>query len=86
MAVTPNTATGSPTFDMTTSVQHPVALSTSDLNPQGGIHCPHPKADMALWNSHPKVFLQVAQTGKACCPYCGTRYQLPAGPVALGGH
>jgi uncharacterized Zn-finger protein len=34
---------------------------------------------MALWNTHPKVFLDVATTGEARCPYCGTVYKLKAG-------
>jgi uncharacterized Zn-finger protein len=36
--------------------------------------CPSPA--MALWNSHPRVFLQVAKTGFAKCPYCGAEYTL----------
>lgn len=35
-----------------------------------------PLDSMALWNSHPKVFLDVEQTGEAACPYCGTVYEL----------
>jgi len=31
------------------------------------------------------VFLDIAETGEAMCPYCGTRYQLEGGP-APGGH
>jgi len=32
---------------------------------------------MALWNSHPKVYLPIAeQGGKAKCPYCGADYVL----------
>ena len=63
-----------------------VTLVGADLNPQGGIHCPHPKADMALWNSHPKVFLQIAQTGEGRCPYCGTAYHLTGGAAGASGH
>ena len=40
-----------------------VELLAADLNPQGGVYCPSPKADMKLWNSHPKVYLDVARTG-----------------------
>ncbi len=29
---------------------------------------------MPLWSSHPRVFLDIAETGEAMCPYCGTRY------------
>ena len=38
------------------------------------LHCPMP--GMYLWNSHPKVFLPIEQTGEAKCPYCGARYEL----------
>jgi uncharacterized Zn-finger protein len=63
-----------------------VELLAADLNPQGGVFCPSPKAQMQLWNSHPKVYLDVAHTGSAQCPYCGTRYQLKAGEVVAHGH
>ena len=41
-------------------------------------HCPPPKD--ALWNAHPRVFLDVARTGRMACPYCGTVYEL-SGPA-----
>ena len=50
-----------------------------DLNGHGGVFCPSPLADMKLWNSHPKGFLDVARTGHAKCPYCSTEYRLKAG-------
>ena len=53
-----------------------VEVSAKDLTPEGGVFCPNPKADMQLWNSHPRVFLDVGHTGEAKCPYCGTVYQL----------
>ncbi|RYF44109.1 MAG: zinc-finger domain-containing protein [Comamonadaceae bacterium] len=56
-----------------------VELLAKDLNPQGGVFCPSPKADMAVWNTHPKVYLDVARTGQAKCPYCGTVYKLKDG-------
>ena len=59
--------------------QPPVKLLASDLNHQGGIFCPLPKADMKIWNSHPKVYLDVAKSGEAKCPYCGTAYKLKDG-------
>ncbi len=31
---------------------------------------------MYLWNSHPKVYLPVQETGEATCPYCGALYYL----------
>lgn len=38
------------------------------------LHCPLPGT--ALWNSHPRVFLPIEETGAAVCPYCGSRYVL----------
>ncbi len=35
-----------------------------------------PGKDMAVWNSHPKVFLSIEETGEAVCPYCGAKYIL----------
>jgi uncharacterized Zn-finger protein len=63
-----------------------VELLAQDLNPQGGVFCPSPKAEMAIWNSHPKVYLDVARTGQAKCPYCGTVYALKAGEHVAGPH
>jgi uncharacterized Zn-finger protein len=34
---------------------------------------------MKTWNTHPKVYLDVARAGSAKCPYCGTVYQLKDG-------
>ncbi len=61
---------------MTTSA---VELLAKDLNAQGGVFCPNPKADMKIWNSHPKVYLDVGHSGEAKCPYCGTVYKLKHG-------
>jgi len=39
------------------------------------LSCPTPS--MALWNSHPRVYLPIeAQGGRAECPYCGTHFVL----------
>lgn len=38
------------------------------------LHCPMP--DSYLWNSHPKVYLPIEQTGEAKCPYCSASYEL----------
>jgi uncharacterized Zn-finger protein len=39
------------------------------------VHCP--MDNMTLWNSHPKVYLPIAeQGGQARCPYCGAIYEL----------
>ena len=61
-----------------------IELLASDLNHQGGVFCPSAKADMKIWNSHPKVYLDVGKTGEAKCPYCGTVYKLKAGEHFAG--
>lgn len=71
---------------MTRKTQAAIELLAADLNPEGGVHCPHPKAGMQLWNSHPKVYLDVAHAGQAQCPYCGTVYRLAAGEVLGHAH
>ncbi len=43
------------------------------------LHCP--TKEVALWASHPRVFLDVAKTGEVACPYCGTRYTLKPGTL-----
>ena len=62
-----------------------IELVAKDLNANGGIFCPSPKADMKLWNGHPRVYLDIAQAGAAKCPYCGTVYKLREGEH-VGGH
>lgn len=45
------------------------------------LHCPQP--DAPLWSRHPRVFLDIAHSGEATCPYCSARYvfkgELPKG-------
>ena len=39
------------------------------------LSCPTPA--MALWNSHPRVYLPVEKNGgEAQCPYCGAHFVL----------
>lgn len=39
------------------------------------LSCPLPA--MALWNSHPRVYLPIeSQGGGAECPYCGAKFVL----------
>ena len=38
------------------------------------LSCPMP--GMYLWNSHPRVYLAVEDTGTVKCPYCGATYKL----------
>lgn len=58
-----------------------VELLASDLDNNGGTFCPNPKADMQLWNGHPRIYLEIARQGHASCPYCGTQYRLKEGEV-----
>jgi len=49
------------------------------------LHCPTP--DMSKWNSHPRVYLPIQETGEARCPYCGALYVLKDfDPERSGGH
>ena len=68
----------SATSDHATQGAQPVMLDAHDLP----AFCPN--KTMALWNQHPKVFLDVATTGEASCPYCGTVYRLNGGPAKHG--
>jgi uncharacterized Zn-finger protein len=38
------------------------------------LSCPMP--GMSLWNSHPRVYLPIEETGEERCPYCGAVYVL----------
>jgi uncharacterized Zn-finger protein len=38
------------------------------------LHCP--MSDSYLWNSHPKIYLPIEETGEAKCPYCSASYEL----------
>ncbi len=54
----------------TPNAENKYSVSRGDLP----LHCPMP--DMSLWNSHPRVFLPIEETGAAKCPYCGAEYTL----------
>ena len=66
-------------------------MTMADANPDAvrvkpqdlPVFCPNPA--MPLWSSHPRVFLDVADSGDARCPYCGTVYVLEGGPIS-GAH
>ncbi len=60
-----------------------VEITAADLHGPGVVFCPNPK--MTLWSTHPRVFLDVAASGEAQCPYCGTLYRLAPGTV-VGAH
>lgn len=67
----------SPAENTANTMRH-VQVTAKDLP----LHCPTPA--MMLWNSHPRVFLDIAQSGEALCPYCGTKYTLEGGPARHG--
>ena len=54
-----------------------IEVSAKDLP----LHCPMPS--MKLWNTHPRVYLPIEETGESRCPYCGTVYAL-TGPAKHG--
>jgi len=55
------------------NAQHHYEVTPADLP----LSCPMP--GMQLWNSHPRVYLPVEQTGWAKCPYCSAEYTLRRG-------
>ena len=62
-----------------------IELQAKDLTPAGETFCPNTKAGMQLWNTHPRVFLDLSH-GEAKCPYCGTVYRLKAGETVRANH
>jgi uncharacterized Zn-finger protein len=67
------------------SAPQTVEVSATELDNNGGVFCPSPKAGMAIWNSHPKVYIHIASDGQGQCPYCGTLYRL-SGPNLAKNH
>lgn len=52
------------------NAEHNYTVKQTDLP----LSCPMP--GMYLWNSHPRVYLPIEETGSAMCPYCGANYRL----------
>ena len=52
------------------NAQNEYQVTAADLP----LSCPMP--DMSLWNSHPRVYLAIEETGWAKCAYCGAEYTL----------
>jgi uncharacterized Zn-finger protein len=67
----PNTAgrAGNPDL-VEANAENQYTVTRADLP----LHCP--MDGMSLWNSHPRVYLAIEETGKAKCPYCGADYTL----------
>ncbi len=66
------------------SEQSVVEVTAAELQGPGVIACPNPK--MALWSTHPRVFVDLSHNGEGKCPYCGTVYRLKAGEKLSHGH
>ncbi len=52
------------------NARHEYEVTEADLP----LCCPMP--GMYLWNSHPRVYLPIEETGWAKCGYCGAEYTL----------
>ena len=61
-----------------------VEVTAAELQGPGVIACPNPK--MALWSTHPRVFVDLSHNGEGKCPYCGTVYRLKAGEKLSHSH
>ena len=70
MSTTPSAHSRRETKTIEPNAQHRYEITRADLP----LHCP--MDGMSLWNSHPRVFLPVEETGEAMCPYCGAHYVL----------
>ena len=51
------------------NAQNEYKVDASDLP----LACPMP--EMYLWNSHPRVYLAIEETGWAKCPYCSAEFE-----------
>jgi uncharacterized Zn-finger protein len=69
-AVAPVSVKDVPAKEIPANAENRYDVRHSDLP----LSCPMP--GMALWNSHPKVYLPVEANGSAKCPYCGAVYTL----------
>ena len=54
----------------TASTQENYEVSRADLP----LSCPTP--GQKVWDSHPRVYLPIEETGKATCPYCSANFTL----------
>jgi len=58
------------TGDIPANAQQRYEVTRKDLP----LHCP--MDGMTLWDSHPRVFLPIEDSGEERCPYCGAIYVL----------
>jgi len=64
-------------------MKHPTPASLKRPNAEKLYHVSHkdlplhcPMDGMSLWDSHPRVFLPIEDSGEAICPYCSAKYVL----------
>ena len=62
------------TADAPANAQQRYEVRRADLP----LSCPLPS--MALWNSHPRVYLPIEAERECQCPYCGSLFVLEDGP------
>ena len=60
------------------NAEHRYQVTAADLP----LACPMP--GMYLWNSHPRVYLAIEETGQAKCPYCAAEYELVGATRRVG--
>ncbi len=58
------------TGNITANAQLRYEVTRKDLP----LHCP--MDGMSLWNSHPRVYIPIEDSGETRCPYCGAVYTL----------
>jgi uncharacterized Zn-finger protein len=58
------------TQEIPANAQNRYEITRQDLP----LHCP--MRGMTLWNSHPRVYLPIEESGEERCPYCGAVYVL----------
>jgi len=59
-----------PTKEIPANAQNRYEVTRADLP----LSCPMP--GMTLWDSHPRVYLPIEDSGEERCPYCGAVYVL----------
>lgn len=55
-----------------------ITVLAQDLDRQGAVFCPtkqHTEGFSIANGGHPRVYLDLARTGKAKCSYCGTEFR-----------
>lgn len=70
----PHAMTAAPLHPTQANAEKRYVVTRADLP----LSCPLPS--MALWNSHPRVYLPIEAEGESQCPYCGAHFVLSEEP------